>query len=61
MDEHTATEMAFKNGYKQGTVDAAQKIFAEIEKALEKNKFKGVSYFLNDFVELRKKYTEEGK
>ena len=26
MNEHDATEVAFKNGYKQGTVDAVRKI-----------------------------------
>lgn len=26
MNEHDATELAFKNGYKQGTVDAVRKM-----------------------------------
>lgn len=31
MNEHDATEVAYKNGYKQGTVDAVRKMQSEIQ------------------------------
>ena len=31
MNEHDATEQAYKNGYKQGKIDAVKKMQAEIE------------------------------
>lgn len=35
MNEHDATEIAFKNGYKQGKSEVAREIFEEIEKEIE--------------------------
>ena len=49
-DQHVVIERIKK--------ETAMEIFVEVEKALDKNKFKGVSCFLNDFAELKKKYTE---
>ena len=60
MNEHRATETAFKNGYKK----AAEDIFAEIELALNLSRCYGDSgiyfeYSLEpDIAELKKKYTE---
>ena len=58
MKEHDATEIAFKNGYKQGAMDA----FAEIEKILRYRGLMGrlnVTALYSDYVELKKKYTED--
>ena len=40
MNEHDATELAFKNGYKQGTVDAVQKM----QEAIQERCLKGGIY-----------------
>ena len=37
MNLHDATEIAYKNGYKQGQSDMAREIFAEIERFLVEN------------------------
>ena len=61
MKEHDATEIAYKNGYKQGVKD----IFEEIESLLirytfEDNYGEYISTTITDeFAELKKKYTEE--
>lgn len=62
MNEHHATEIAFKNGYKK----AASEIFEEIERLLYLNYLQGDifigKYFdaelENDIAELKKKYLE---
>lgn len=49
MNEHDATELAFKNGYKQGTVDAVQKM----QEAIQERCLKGGIYpaFVKNVVE----------
>lgn len=48
MNEHDATELAFKNGYKQGTVDAVRKM----QEAIKERCIKGGIYpaFVSDVV-----------
>ena len=55
INEHDATEIAYKNGYKKGVMD----VFAEIEKHAIPTTSKTmliISQFT--FAELKKKYTE---
>lgn len=52
MNEHDATEIAFKNGYKQAVRD----IFEEIERETKNH---GITYTQRKIAELKKKYTEE--
>ena len=40
MNEHDATELAYKNGYKQGQIDAVQKM----QKAIKERCLKGGIY-----------------
>lgn len=49
MNEHDATEIAFKNGYKQGMVDAVRKM----QKAIKERCLKGGIYpaFVKNVVE----------
>lgn len=54
--EHVDSDIIYVHRIK---AEIAREIFAEIEKALDKNKFKGVSCFLNAIAELKKKYTED--
>lgn len=53
MNEHDATELAFKNGYEKGKQEVAR----EIERIFDGKKY--VPYPLYEIVELKKKYTEE--
>lgn len=52
MNEHDATEIAFKNGYEK----AAREIFEEIEREIKNH---GITYAQRKIAELKKKYTEE--
>ena len=57
MNEHYATEIAYKNGYKK----AAEEIFAEIEDDADFlfDGFRNIVVLTErDFAELKKKYTE---
>lgn len=60
MNEHDATEIAFKNGYKK----AVREIFEEIHKSVIHRILHDEDYSLDSFTkdldELKKKYTEEG-
>lgn len=60
MDINTATEIAFKNGYKEGKQEVAREIFEEIERTCVDT----FGYFYigathGAFAELKKKYTED--
>lgn len=66
MNEHDATETAFKNGYEK----AVREIFEEIEEAIEKCKYNQSTPFgieerynpyaiIKQVAKLKKKYTEE--
>ena len=60
MNEHDATELAFKNGYKQGTVDAVRKM----QESIEERCLKGGIYpvFVSSVVEnVAKELIEEAK
>ena len=61
MNEHDATEIAYKNGYKQGRVDAAREIFEQIDDTMELIcAMTGVDVILfGRYAELKKIYTEE--
>ena len=55
MNEHRATEVAFKNGYKKGAMD----VFADIERTLPNDfPFLGTAVAVY-LAELKKKYTKE--
>lgn len=56
MNEHDATELAFKNGYKKCALD----IFEEIEKSCRTFGVYGVhGYLTDDILKLKQKFTEE--
>lgn len=55
MNEHDATEIAFKNGYKK----AVREIFEEIDKILEVDKFGEAKFDIRELYELKKQYTED--
>jgi hypothetical protein len=57
MDEHTATEIAYKNGYKK----AAEEIFAEIDTMIFGSIIPNDCAIISiaKLAELKKKYTEE--
>lgn len=76
MNEHDATEIAFKNGYKQEKADATREIFEEIEEGVKaavaalrfennsihrKVKHETYSSVMRFVKTIEKKYTEEGK
>lgn len=73
MNQHDATEIAFKNGYKQGKNEVAMEIFEEIDKRLDditivmgaldslRTFYKTIEKVSAEVDELKKKYTEEGK
>ena len=65
MNEHEATEIAYKNGYKQGKAEVAREIFKEIQKSVIHRILHDEDYSLDSFTkdldELKNKYTEEGK
>ena len=54
----TEAGQAWQKRYDNAKAEVAREIFEEIEKALEKNKFQGLSCLLNEFAELKKKYAE---
>lgn len=58
MNEHDATELAYKNGYKKGTVDAVQKM----QEAIKERCIKGGIYpaFVKSVVEAVAKELLEG-
>ena len=59
MNKHDATEAAYKNGYKQGKIDAAREIFEEIEKVFGVDLWLGATLWkYADYERLKKKYTE---
>ena len=61
MNEHDATEVAFKNGYKKGKQEAVREIFEELlkEANLRFDGFRNTIIFPLDYYnELKKKYTE---
>lgn len=58
MNEHDATEIAFKNGYKQGKSEVAREIFADL-KAIWNEGRGFIDY--GKLVRLERIYTEEGK
>ena len=57
MNEHDATELAFKNGYKQGTVDAVRKM----QESIKERCIKGGIYpaFVKSVVEAVEKELSE--
>lgn len=62
MNEHNATEIAYKNGYAKGKIDCAREIFEELEKFVVKKVFRNgeIVYDVTDrFTELKKKYMGE--
>ena len=66
MDIHTATEVAYKNGYAKGFADGktevAREIFEDIEVILERllnDPFYSNGDFAYDLVELKKKRMED--
>ena len=70
MNIHDATEIAYKNGYKQGQSDVAREIFAEIEAILHTldrqhmlcgnpKQAWGIRSAETKIAELQKKYTGE--
>lgn len=76
MNEHEATEISYKNGYKQGKSEVARKIFEEIEDGVtaavaalqfennrihRKVKHETYSSVMRFVRTIEKKYTEEGK
>lgn len=52
MNEHDATEIAYKNGYNQ----AVQDVFSDIEREIKNH---GITYAQRKIAELKKKYTEK--
>ena len=62
MNQHDATEIAYKNGYAKGKADCAREIFEELEKFSIKKVCRNgeIVYDVTDrFAELKKKYTED--
>lgn len=60
MDIPTATEIAFKNGYKKAVRDIFEEIdrIRALEICLYKRELEGIYDFNNEYAELKKKYME---
>ena len=62
MNEHRATEIAYKNGYEKGRLDAAREIFRDIEEAVTYRRIQDGTidgYFEDDLAIIKKCYTED--
>jgi hypothetical protein len=62
MNEHDATELAFKNGYEKGKQEVAREIFEEIERSTIDIKFEQVAFSAIRSTKLdilKQKYTGE--
>ena len=58
MDPHTATEIAYKNGYAAGKEAAAKEISKELERLFEISRWLTIEEFDEALYELRVKYAE---
>ena len=60
MDPHTATEVAYKNGYAAGKADTIKEVSEEIERIFAKYRYYAATSeeFVLAFSELRVKYAE---
>lgn len=59
MKVHEATEQAYKNGYDKGRKEAANEIFAEIEKCRVVGSYGVCGFLIHDILVLKKKFTGE--
>ena len=50
MNEHDATELAYKNGYKKGMADAVRKMVERLKAHLEKPEFPWDSFTVSEEV-----------